>query len=299
MLRFSLVQLLAVPLGIAIVGGVGTLFGLPAGLVSGLLVWVGLLFWLRLSKRAIAIHAGCLFALFFLVLPVVLFVSAVGVLPQTFRCTTNLRQIAGALELYHQKYGSYPPAYVADAKGKPMHSWRTLILPYLGQSAVYDRYRFDEPWDGPHNRQLHSIAIPWYTCPAASPGSAGTSTSYVAVVGPQTAWPGAKATKQAQFTDGFAQTLLVVEVQNSGIHWSEPRDLDFAQMPLAINAKSGKGISSSHPGTAHACTVDKDVVILRETLPPDVIRALLTIAGGERLETTADGDWRIVPRATK
>ncbi|TWU08180.1 hypothetical protein Pla52n_07620 [Stieleria varia] len=31
--------------------------------------------------------------------------------------------------------------------GQPLHSWRTLITPYL--AAVDQLYQWDEPWDGP------------------------------------------------------------------------------------------------------------------------------------------------------
>src|SRR5207248_11120546 len=45
------------------------------------------------------------------------------------QCSNNLRQIGLALHNYAQVYGSFPPAFVADEEGKPMHSWRVLILP--------------------------------------------------------------------------------------------------------------------------------------------------------------------------
>ena len=40
---------------------------------------------------------------------------------------------------------SWPPAYLADRDGKPMHSWRVLILPFLEQQELYRAYHFDEP----------------------------------------------------------------------------------------------------------------------------------------------------------
>ena len=48
----------------------------------------------------------------------------------------NLKQIGLALLEYHQKYGSFPPAFVADANGKPLYSWRVLILPELGRPTL-------------------------------------------------------------------------------------------------------------------------------------------------------------------
>ena len=59
-----------------------------------------------------------------------------------------------AVANYHDTYGRFPAAYVADRDGRPMHSWRVLILPLLEQRTTYDAYDFAEPWDGPNNRRL-------------------------------------------------------------------------------------------------------------------------------------------------
>src|SRR5262249_7322884 len=54
------------------------------------------------------------------------------------RCIYKLRQIGMALHSYHDKFGSFPPAYIADENGRPIHSWRVLLLPYLGQTELYN-----------------------------------------------------------------------------------------------------------------------------------------------------------------
>jgi hypothetical protein len=59
--------------------------------------------------------------------------------------------IALALHNYHETYGTFPPAYIADAHRKPMHCWRVLIRPFLEQQTLYTSYNFHEPWDGPNN----------------------------------------------------------------------------------------------------------------------------------------------------
>ncbi|HZT80971.1 MAG TPA: DUF1559 domain-containing protein, partial [Gemmataceae bacterium] len=46
--------------------------------------------------------------------------------------TNNLKQLALALHSYHDTYGSFPPAAVYGPDGKPLLSWRVLILPFLG-----------------------------------------------------------------------------------------------------------------------------------------------------------------------
>src|SRR5258707_563040 len=87
-------------------------------------------------------------SLFWLLLPEV---SATRKLPRSHQCKNNLKQIGLALRAYHDEWGSFPPAFVADDDGHPIYGWRTLILPQLDQSPIYSAYRFDEPWDGPNN----------------------------------------------------------------------------------------------------------------------------------------------------
>ena len=52
-------------------------------------------------------------------------------------CSNNLKQINLALLNYENAHKCFPPAYIPDEDGTPMHSWRVLILPYLEQNALY------------------------------------------------------------------------------------------------------------------------------------------------------------------
>ncbi|MFN0199013.1 MAG: DUF1559 domain-containing protein [Planctomycetaceae bacterium] len=144
------------------------------------------------------------------------------------QCRNNLKQIGIALENYHTKYGSFPPAYIADEHGKPMHSWRVLILPFIDQKNLYDKYRFDEPWDSPANRQLAVWTPGTYRCPSTVIQKEHADlTSYLAVTGPQTVWPGDKSTKIDDILDGSKNTVQVIELPQREVHWMEPRDISF------------------------------------------------------------------------
>jgi hypothetical protein len=198
---------------------------------------------------------------------------------QRSQCKYNLRQIGLAMYNYHETFGSFPPAYITDENGRPMHSWRVLILPFLDQAALYNEYRFDEPWDGPNNRKLADTIVQIYNCPSDDHGgnkNPSTMTNYVAIVGPETAWPGNGSTSYRDFGDGMSNTLLVVEVANSGIHWMEPRDLHVVQMAPTINAKSGQGISSRHTAGAHGLIADGAVRYFSDSLSAGDLWAWLT-----------------------
>ena len=105
-------------------------------------------------------------------------VAAAVLLPATQRARqsarraagmNNMKQIGLAMMVYHEHHGNFPPAFTTDADGKPLLSWRVQILPYVEEQELYDRFRQDEPWDSPHNRQLIELM------PAAlkAPGGGG------------------------------------------------------------------------------------------------------------------------------
>lgn len=193
-------------------------------------------------------------------------------------CVNQLRVIGIAMQNYHTTYKTFPPTYVADADGKPMHSWRVLILPFTEDrrlKALYDQYDFNEPWNGPNNSKLAGTIGDVYTCP--SDPTAGTETSYVAVVGPETVWPGPAGMRIRDITDGTSNTVMLVEVADAGIHWMEPRDLTFAE------ATVGKA-SSFHADGFNSLFCDGSVHFLDNDLSTAVLHDMITARSGEVVE---------------
>ncbi|NLE39494.1 MAG: DUF1559 domain-containing protein [Pirellulaceae bacterium] len=247
---------------------------------EGLLYWLLIMTAIRLYRRAWKTAAVLIAAIVLMfVLSVIADLTASRVAAQRAQCTNQLRQLGAALLSYHGAHGSFPPAYVADANGKPMHSWRVLILPYLDYEELYERYRFDEPWDGPNNRKLHGEIVKCFRCPSQNTVANPRATSYVAVVGPRTAWRGDRPVRLARFIDNPETTILLVETKDSGIHWMEPRDLEYPPMPSQINAPSGGGISSHHGTSALVLFADGSVEVVSNDA--ENVDALLTIDGGD------------------
>lgn len=255
-------------------------FRIAGGADTGIIVaflFVGgfLTMWFFATGRRLA--AGKL-----LLLTVTIFLFATLLLPRVSsgpssrrsQCSNNLKQIGMAIDAYCQKYGSLPPAFVADAHGKPLYSWRLLISPELDYKALYDVFHLDEPWDSPHNAKISQAHWAIWLCP--SDNVALSHTSYVAVVGPNTAWPGAKTRKLADFADP-SKTILVVEVVNSGINWAEPRDLYVGQMAAGVNPKAGQGISSAHPGGAWALFADGHIEFIPDDVDPKELAEMFEI----------------------
>jgi len=194
------------------------------------------------------------------------------------QCRNNLKQIGLALHNYHDVWGSFPPAYIADETGRPIHSWRVLILPYLGEQVLYDQYDFDEPWDGPNNSRLLGKRPPAYSCPSSDVDA--TSTYYAAIAGEPCIFNGDSPTKIGKITDGTSNTSMVGEVSEMGIPWMEPRDVDF---DTYTNIGDPAGFSSDHSGGAFFLFADGSVQFLSEETDPDVARSLFTRAGEEMI----------------
>jgi type II secretory pathway pseudopilin PulG len=197
---------------------------------------------------------------------------------QKVQCMNNLRQIGTALHQYHQVHGAFPPAYTTNASGKPMHSWRALLLPFIvDHSGAADGYRFDEPWDSAHNQVFahHPPAI--FRCPHGEHQAPG-ETSYVVVTGSETLFDGDQALSMGDISDGLSNTILVVEVGNSGVNWLEPRDLPLEQ--TTFGGASGR-LGGIHPDGALVLMADGSVRMIPVDLPSEQIRALITPRGGE------------------
>jgi prepilin-type processing-associated H-X9-DG protein len=199
------------------------------------------------------------------------------------QCVNNLKQIALAMQAYEAANGCFPPAYVADKQGKPMHSWRVLLLPYLEEQNLADQYNLNEPWNSPRNRKVTDVTIDLFQCPG-QPTTAEPTTNYMMVVGPRTISSGREPRKIAEIIDGLADTILLVEVADSSVRWAEPQDLHFDRLNFAVNGnrrQASKGISSYHPGGVNVVFCDSSVRFLKDSTNPQLVKAMLTVDGGE------------------
>jgi len=192
----------------------------------------------------------------------------------------NLKRIGWAMHNYEQKYGCFPPAYVADKDGKPMHSWRVLVLPFMEADSAKG-YRLDEPWDSPNNRKVAEAAAKLFQYPLASHAKGDLTTDYMMVVGPHTISDGPHSRKAKEITDGLADTIMVVEVADSGVPWNKPIDLQFDLMNFRINSTKRMCIGGNDPRMAEIVFCDGSLYSLSEGANPELVKAMLTIDGGE------------------
>jgi prepilin-type N-terminal cleavage/methylation domain-containing protein/prepilin-type processing-associated H-X9-DG protein len=200
-----------------------------------------------------------------------------SVRPAAYRsqCCNNLKQIALALMSYEADYHALPPAFTVDALGKPMHSWRTLILPYLEQKPLYQRIDLSKPWDDPVNVEAGQASVPAYHCPTAD--CPANHTVYLGIVARDGCLRPVEPRALSDITDDHGETLIVIEADAPhAVPWMAPMDAN-EKLLLSFGPES----VFAHSGGMNVAFVDGSARFLSADLPDDLWRALISIAGND------------------
>ncbi len=123
------------------------------------------------------------------------------------------------------------PAAVYDKNGKPLLSWRVLVLPYIEQDELYKEFHLDEPWDSDHNKKLLEKMPPTFA-PADSQAFKKHETFFQGFVGAGSVFDGGDLRFPASIPDGTSQTIMFAEAAKS-VPWTKPDDIPFDAGKLA------------------------------------------------------------------
>jgi len=204
-------------------------------------------------------------------------------------CKINLKQIGLALHNYHETYGSFPPAFVPDEEGRPAHSWRILILPFIDEQKLYSEYRFDEPWDSPHNSTLADKIPSTYRCPSFAKSHRHHDletehslrmTNYVAISTAGAVFDGPRATSIKEIHDGTGKTLVVAEVRQHSVHWMQPDDVTPHEL-LSDLLYSTQDVHANHIGGLHVLHADGAARFLPATTTLKELQEMVSRDGDE------------------
>jgi hypothetical protein len=199
-------------------------------------------------------------------------IGAARVAAQRAQSQNNMKQLMLAMQNYADVNKHFPAAVIIGPDGKTPHSWRVALLPYLEQEPLYRQYKMDEPWDSDANKKVLEQWPAVFRHPGADPNV--KNTSYFAVTGETTIFPGTKGSRFAEIPDGMSNTIALVEAQRP-IPWTKPEDIPYDP------AKPLPKLGGFEPNIFSAALADGSVRVIAHTIDEQLLRALFTKAGGE------------------
>lgn len=268
----------------------------------------------RRSRRLLWIGGGLL------LVAVTLYFAVYVPYRRIVRRDEQLRDVVLALHNFHDNHGGFPHGYhikpdpnkkavkITDemktreetikADGLDSNppktpeylrfSWRVEILPFVGHKELHARFNFAEPWDSPHNLKLAQEMPSIYR----SPGQAADSihTGILGIADWNTALPNPQKPFDSVRSDRFydekslAPTIAIVQVQNSGVVWTEPRDLSIEELvQLMEQGKVTTPLAAEVGETVWVGFISGARKGLPRTLPSKTWRAYCTRSGREQL----------------
>ncbi len=285
-MRFRIATLLYVIAYLAVsIAAFGAWGIAAAGLSLGL--WLAV----RLAPNKDAAHSA-LFLMVVLAGMVGLLLPAVGGSSWSphLACKMQLRELVFATRNFVESQGRWPEAVTYSPSGQPLQSWRTQLLPCLGEQPLFDMIEPDKPWNGPANRTATNIPILPYCCQVHS--HATIETHYYAVVDDRTVWSG-KVTSLDDIADGASNTLVLIEA-DLGAQWAEPRDLTFDEAVDLLTGATDWYAGHGHQidigyfyrpiCVLHLAFADGEVRRLEHPVSANIAAAMLTCNGGEAVD---------------
>jgi len=201
----------------------------------------------------------------------------------------NLQKIGLAMHGYHDIFGHFPQAVVYASDGKTPHSWRVELLPVLkhyvnkidhqklNASMTRDDYNelikecgydVNQPWNSEANAEVLKSMPDIYQHPS-QPADA-TEPAYYVVKGEGTAFDGSKVIGYGDYSEPWVGSTLMVVESRGREPWTKPVDLLYAEG--AVLPRFGGFTNEGALGM----TCDGAVHFLRDSTPPDDLRALIT-----------------------
>lgn len=198
------------------------------------------------------------------------------------QAVNNLKQIALAMHNYLSATNEgFPPQAICDKDGNPLLSWRVAILPYIEQQGLYEEFHLDEPWDSEHNKTLIDKMPAVYGVPPTRARLKPGHTFAQVLVGNGALFEADTPVGIADVADGTSNTILVAEAAKPVV-WTQPADLEY-DPEEPVPAMGG----IRWRGGFNAAFADGSVRFLKTTIDVQVLRALITRAGGEVISADA------------
>ncbi|HEY7329099.1 MAG TPA: DUF1559 domain-containing protein [Gemmataceae bacterium] len=140
---------------------------------------------------------------------------------------SNLHNLGIAMHMYADAMQRMPANALYNKDGKPLLSWRVLLLPYIDQQALFNEFHLNEPWDSEHNKKLLARMPKIYATPQDENTLKEHTTYYQGFVGKNAFFESKQGIRfPADITDGTSVTIMIVEASKA-VPWTKPEDIAY------------------------------------------------------------------------
>lgn len=198
----------------------------------------------------------------------------------------NLRGIALATCTRLATRDRVPQGAILLEDGRLGHGWILPLLPNLDQVALYDQIDKTKPWADPVNREAYSRNLPFLayfpyrtadtekTDSNGFPVTTYSANEHVFLIG--------QYLTSDDITDGRSNTIFFGEIKENYPAWGSPPNVRDPGLGL----QSPKGFGGNR--TSDLVTVfafgDASVRSISNTVDPQILKALATPGGGEKID---------------
>lgn len=237
------------------------------------------------------------------------------------QCANDLKQLGLAMHDYHDVHRTLPRSsfWSWDDQFDDFWTWGAMILPYVEQTGLYDRFNFDLEPAHTANRDLAGTAISVFRCPSQPAAKTVTFKVYDlsgSGADPEVTWPLANygmnyrlswGWRFAEVIDGLSNTILlgehaVFDGRDGGQPWlfslgvssgamghSGNKEVVFTTVVASYvsiespNNTKWKGwrLSSYHPGGTQVVFCDGHVRFLPQTIDRQTLARLVSPDDGK------------------
>ena len=181
---------------------------------------------------------------------------------------------------FQEKYENYP-LFGSDPEGEYPISWETKILPFMEQKNLYNLLDNSVPWNHSKNRLYYETIIPGFIHPEIEETNNEEHFALSHFAGNALVMARTEKLTPDDIADRTGNTFLGGEISKRFLPWGKPGN--WRDPRIGLNSPES-GFHGPQTGITQFVFTDGSVRTISNDMDPEVLKALSTPDGGEKVD---------------